>query len=264
MVSGLFGMDCIAPLFVPADRPERFDKAARSGADAVILDLEDAVAAKAKLAARANLRADFPGVPVFVRVNAVGTIWHDDDVSHADRLPIAGIILPKAARLQDVDRLPTRHPVVALLETAQGLIAARALASHRKVARLAFGSMDYSADLGCAHERNILLAARCELVLASRAGGIAAPLDGVTASLADVALAENDARHAASLGFGGKMCIHPRQVSAVWAGMRPTEDDLAWAHQILSTGEGVAVIGTQMVDEPVRLQARRILARMGR
>ena len=264
MVSEFLGMDCVAPLFVPADRPERFEKAARSGADALILDLEDAVAAEAKVAARGNLRADFSDLPIFVRVNAVGTPWHDEDIARVEQLAIAGIVLPKSARVQDLERLNSRHPVVALVETAIGLVSARTLASHPKVGRLAFGSIDFSADLGCAHDRGILLAARCELVLASRAGDLIAPLDGVTASLQDVALTKDDAQHAGSIGFGGKLCIHPRQISAVLAGLRPSEGEIVWAQQVLATGDGVAVLGASMIDEPARRRARQILARAER
>ena len=264
MVSERVGMNCVAPLFVPADRPERFEKAASSGADAVVLDLEDAVAAKAKVAARGNLRAGFADVPIFVRVNAVGTPWHDEDIARVEQLPIAGIVLPKAGRVQDLDQLHSRHPVLALVETAMGLVSARALASHPKVARLSFGSIDYSADLGCAHDRAILLAARCELVLSSRAGDLVSPLDGVTGSLDDIALTEDDARHAGTLGFGGKLCIHPRQISAVFAGFRPSKGEIIWAEQVLAIGDGVAVLGAHMIDEPLRRRARLILARIRR
>ena len=126
-----------APLFVPANRPERFAKAAASGADAVILDLEDAVAADAKDAARAALATDFTDLPVIVRINAIGTPWHADDLAAVARLRPAAVMLPKA---EDADRVAsvaaqTGLPVIALVETARGLAHARAIAAAPGVAR---------------------------------------------------------------------------------------------------------------------------------
>lgn len=152
----------IAPLFVPADRPDRFAKAAGSGADAVILDLEDALAPHAEVAARSALRTDFTDLPVVVRVKAADTSWHEDDVLAAAR-PGVAIMLPKAQAIGDVARVAARGQVVALIETVAGIAHARALASSEHVARLAFGSIDYAADLGCVHEREALAAARAEI-----------------------------------------------------------------------------------------------------
>ncbi len=257
-------VSCIAPLFVPGSRPERFAKAASSGADAVVIDLEDAVSPPAKAMARAALRTDFTDLPVFVRVNGAGTPWHTADLAAVNDLAIAGIVLPKADGSVDLDRVAVRHPIVALVETAQGLADARRLATHPRVARLAFGSIDYCADLGCAHTRRALLLPRSELVLASRLARLPAPLDGVTAALNDPAVAEEDARHAVELGFGGKLCVHPRQIAAVFAGMRPSEEEIAWAERVGQTTGGAEDVGGTMIDEPVRLRAAAILARARR
>ena len=259
------GLDCVAPLFVPGHRPERFAKAATSGADAVILDLEDAVPADAKDAARANLRADL-GCPVFVRINGAGTPWHAADLAAALSLPLTAILLPKSEASADRDMLLGRQgpiPIIALVETARGLADARRIASAPGVARLAFGSVDYCADLNAAHTREALLSARCELVLASRLSGRPAPIDGVTTTLDDEAAVASDARHARELGFTGKLCIHPRQVGPALAGFRPDDGDIEWARRVLASGEGAVALDGAMVDEPVRIRARATLARLG-
>lgn len=254
----------IVPLFVPANRPERFEKAAAAGPDAVILDLEDAVSSDAKDAARAALRADFTSLPVLVRTNAAGTPWHAADLAAVARLRPAALLLPKAETVETLDAVATalgpQVPVIALVETALGLANARALAAHRAVKRLAFGSVDYCADLGCAHVREALLAARCELVLASRLAGIAAPIDGVTTRIDDAQEAEDDARYARALGFGGKLAIHPRQIAPIRAGFHPSDAEVAWAERVLASGEGATAVDGAMVDEPVRIRARAILA----
>lgn len=250
-----------APLFVPADRPERFAKAAASGADAVILDLEDAVAPAAKPVARAALAADFTELPVIVRINATGTAWHEDDLAAVAALPVAGIMLPKAERIEDLARVAAIKPVIALVETVAGMSAASDLARSGHAARLAFGSVDYAADLGCAHVREALAAARAEVVFASRLGSLLPALDGVTTDVSDPERAADDARHAALLGFGGKLVIHPRQVEPVRQAFAPTEAELDWARRVLASGDGVAVVDGTMVDEPVRIRARSILAR---
>lgn len=261
-------LDFLTPLFVPGHRPERFEKAALSGADAIIIDLEDAVPADAKSAARSSLRVDFTDLPVLVRINGEGTPWHWDDLAAVLRLPIAGIIVPKAEMGRGLERVGSsamhKAPVVALIETARGIADARAIASLPDVARLAFGSIDFCADLGCSHTRDALLAARSELVLASRLAGKLAPVDGVTTSLDDASLLTDDARYAFSLGFGGKLCIHPRQVAPIIDGFQPSADEIAWAERVLASGDGAVALDGAMVDEPVRMRARSILRRAAR
>lgn len=253
-----------APLFVPATRPERFGKAAASGADAVILDLEDAVAVADKDTARAALNHDFGQFPVIVRINAVGTPWHVADIAALRDLPITAVMLPKSedpAEVAAVVFALKGRPVIALIETAKGLANARAIAALKGVVRIAFGSVDFCADLGCAHLRDILLPARVELVLASRLASIAAPMDGVTVQLDDPDICRDDAAHARDLGMTGKLCIHPKQVNQVKDAFEPTQADIDWATRVLASGEGVAAIDGAMVDAPVRLRARAILAK---
>jgi len=256
-------------LFVPGDRPARFAKAAASGADAMIIDFEDAVAPENKAVARAGLRAAAlpAGFEVCVRVNAVGTTWHLDDLKALAGVKISAIMLPKAETQADIDAVAaaTGVPVIALIETAIGLAAVRQIARHPAIMRLAFGSIDFCADLGAAHTRDALLAARSELVLASRLANLPPPIDGVTTSITDAALIQNDASYALGLGFGGKLCIHPSQIAAVRAGFAPTDAEMAWAEKILAAAEGGAVsVDGAMVDAPVRLRARQILARAPR
>lgn len=259
MVSGLSHF--FAPLFVPANRPERFAKAAASGADAIILDLEDAVARDAKDAARAALSASFTSLPVLVRINAVGTPWFSQDIAAIAALPaVAGVMLPKAEATSIATLAgQTDRAVVALIESARGLADARIVAAHPAVTRLAFGSIDYAADIGSAHTRETLLFARCEIVLASRLAGLVAPLDGVTTVIDDAGVTEAEARYARDLGFGGKLCIHPKQIAPTLAGFAPTEAEIAWARKVIASGDGAANVDGAMIDEPVRIRARRIL-----
>jgi len=254
-------------LFVPGDRPERFGKAAAAGADAVIIDLEDAVAVDAKGQARFALRqpgALPPGIAIYVRVNQMGSAWYDADIAALAGLPIAGIMLPKAESASDIDALyqAMSLPVIALIETASGMAACREIARAAGVARLAFGSIDYAADLGMAHVREALMLARSEIVLASRLGRLVAPVDGVTTVIDDDGMIMDDARHAVSLGFGGKLCIHPRQIAAVRRGFAPAEADIAWARRILAAAQDGAVsVDGAMVDAPVRRRAQAVLNR---
>ena len=254
------------PLFVPANRPERFARAAASGADAIILDLEDAVAPDAKDAARAALRRDFTDLPVIVRINAAGTAAHDADLAAMAALCPDAVMLPKAesaAGCQAVARALNAMPLIALIESARGLAHARDIAATPGVVRLAFGSVDFCADLGCAHLPELLLPARSELVLAARLAGIAAPIDGVTVQLDDPQISHDDAAHARALGMTGKLCIHPRQIAPVRRAFAPSDAEIDWARRVLTSGEGAVSVDGAMVDEPVRLRARAILAQAG-
>ena len=253
------------PLFVPADRPDRFDKALAAGADAVILDLEDAVAPGAKEAARSALAGAYASLaaaacPAIVRVNAEDTPFHAADLAACTALPLRAVMVPKVEDADTVARVAgaTGLPVLALIESARGLAAARAVAASG--ARLVFGSIDFAADLGCAHTREALLLARLELVLASRLAGGPAPLDGVTAGIRDTELVRDDAAYGISLGFAGKLLIHPAQIAPAAAGLQPDPDQLAWARRVLAAGRdgGAATVDGAMVDAPVRLRAEQI------
>lgn len=260
----------LAPLFVPADRPERFAKAAASGADAIIVDLEDAVAPAAKDAARAGLAEALPpGVAVLVRVNAAGTPWHDADVALVARQPGLGLMLPKAEDAATVVRVASRigadRVFVALVESALGIHRAVEIATVPGVTQLAFGPADFCNDIGSDAGNEALLLARSSLVLASRIGGLAAPLDGPCFDFRDPAATRAEAAHARALGFGGKLSIHPAQVAWVRDAFRPSEAEAAWARRVLSAGAagGAAGVDGMMVDAPVLARARRVLERLG-
>ena len=253
-----------APLFVPANRPERFAKAASSGADAIILDLEDGVPIDAKEFARASLNTSFTTLPVLVRINAVESAWHAKDLVAIFRLSFTAVILPKAedaAVCTSVAEIVGK-PIVALIESAKGLANARAIASASGICRLAFGSVDYCADVSCSHLQEVLLPARSEIVLASRLGCIGGPLDGVTLQLDNPSACRNDATHAKNLGMSGKLCIHPKQVPEIMSVFTSSELEIGWAERVLASGDGAIAVDGQMVDEPVRIRARAILSKV--
>jgi citrate lyase subunit beta/citryl-CoA lyase len=252
----------LAPLFLPGDRLDRLPKAIASGADALILDLEDGVAAANKESARNAISALVPPtLPILVRINASGSTWYEEDLAMVLGLGWAALLLSKLESKKDV--ASCARGTWALIETAKGLANVREIAATG-VAGLLFGSIDYSADIGCAHEREPLLAARCEIVLASRLAGLGGPIDGVTPSINDLARVEEDARYSAGLGFSGKLCIHPHQVGAVHRGLAPSEADLAWAQAVLDAkDDGAVAMSGVMVDEPVRIRARQIVRRSG-
>lgn len=258
-------------LFVPGSRPDRFAKAHNSHADVVILDLEDAVAPQDKADARAAVVRRLAEHPAMVRINAVGTPWHQEDVaalSAAEHL--LGVMLPKAESSREVAATGVALPgvpLVALVETARGIRDAWQIAETAGVVRLAFGSYDFCLDAGITtssdDERELLLA-RSTLVIASRAAGLPGPVDGVQADIADESGLLAGTRRAADLGFTSKLCVHPAQVRVVHQALRPGERELAWAKRVLhaagdSAGAAVRVDG-QMIDKPRLDLARRLLA----
>ncbi|WP_022981568.1 CoA ester lyase [Ideonella sp. B508-1] len=253
-------------LFVPGDRPERFAKAEASGADAVIADLEDAVSPAAKSAARNAVHAALAGRRVVLRVNGRDTPWFDDDARLAAHPGVAAVMLPKTAQADDVAALRARcgdKPVLALVETARGMACLAAIAAAPGVDRLVFGSVDFQLDMDIEDDDEALRTWRAHLVLASRVAGLAAPVDGVTVSLDDAARIAADARRARAFGFGGKLCIHPRQVALVNAAFTPPPERLDWARRVVAASEaagGAAVaVDGKMIDAPVLASALRLL-----
>jgi citrate lyase subunit beta / citryl-CoA lyase len=248
-------------LFVPGHRPDRFDKAAGSGADLVVIDLEDAVAAEDKERAR-RAAAGWPGLGArtVVRVNAPGTPWFEADLRMA-----AGhgcpVMVPKAEDPAVLARIAVGCALIPLIETALGAERAYDVCSAPGVVRAAFGNVDLAAQLGIAHDDTLALAhARSRLVLASAAAGISPPVDGVTTAVRDLEAVAADTAHARRLGFSGKLCVHPAQIAPVMAGFAPTEGELRWARAVLGAGESVTTVDGHMVDKPVLDRARRILA----
>lgn len=265
-------MDPRSYLFVPGDRPERFAKALASGADAVVIDLEDAVAPAAKAAARGSLQewlarlgADKPTKPVVVRVNASDTAWFEDDLQACDAAGVSAIMVPKAERADELSRIAVLQgkPLIALVETAAAFDNLRAVACATGVQRLAFGSIDFQLDMGISGDGDELLLFRSQMVLMSRVAGLAPPVDGVSTSISDAQAVLDEAQRARRLGFGGKLCIHPAQVDAVNRSFSPGAAEIGWAQRVLAAataanGSAFAVDG-KMVDKPVILRAEAIL-----
>ncbi|MGW5570370.1 HpcH/HpaI aldolase/citrate lyase family protein [Nocardia thailandica] len=264
---------------MPADRPERFAKAAAAGAGLVVLDLEDAVAPAAKDAARAAaVEWVEAGNVCGVRINAVGTAWHGADLAALAPLGCA-IMLPKAEATSvgrvtaaltsaistgNADTWPSASaPLIALVETAAGVLDAREIAADPGVHRLAVGTFDLAAELVVdPNDRDALATTRRLLVLASAAAGLPGPIDGVTAAVDAPERLTADAAYARGLGFAGKLCIHPRQLPPVIAAFRPTDADIAWARTILAAvadDTAVTLVDGAMVDKPVVDRAHRIL-----
>ncbi len=259
----------IAPLFVPADRPDRFAKAAASGADAVIVDLEDAVAADRKEIGRQALTTAV-GLPisVIVRVNAPETPWHDADIGAVRSLGFDWLILPKVEEPGTVAAVAAKIgpgcAIIALIESARGLSNARAIAAHPSTTQLAFGPADYSLDMGVAVNSESAAFALASLAVASRAEGKWGPLDGPSFDLSpELEGLERELSQGLNLGIAGKLCIHPRQVAPVRNRFRPSAEEVAWAQKILAEAgvDGPQRIDGIFVDRPIRERAAAILAR---
>ncbi len=267
-------------LFVPASRPERIAKALASGADAVIVDLEDAVAPADKDTARAALlkaAQTLSGTQrgrILVRINAPGTPWFDADVQAVHALAAegcAGVVLPKAEDAPALALLAqavgAQGVVVPIIESVWGLHNIDTVAQAPQVLRLAFGHLDFQVDAGmaCDTDESELVPVRLAVVLASRRAHLHAPIDGVTVNTQDGAVVHADAARALRGGFGGKLCIHPMQVAQVNAAFTPTEAQWQSARQILQAADaaqgGVCVVNGRMVDAPVIALARKTLLR---
>ena len=265
-------------LFVPATRPERFAKALDSGADCIVIDLEDAVAEGSKDSAREQLAQHLPQLTpaqlsrTVVRVNAVGTPWHKADIALLRDWAGRGVAVmlsksEEAAALRGVAQaLGDAACIVALVESLAGLDAADALAREPQVVRLAFGHLDFQLDLGmrATAEEPELAFARNALVAASRRARLPAPIDGVTTDTGNAERLAADARRARAFGFSGKLCIHPAQVAGVNEALGYAEAEQAWARRVLEEaarhgGEAFSLDG-RMVDLPVIRAAEAIVA----
>jgi citrate lyase subunit beta/citryl-CoA lyase len=278
-------------LFAPGNHPRRVEKSFTLGADAVILDLEDAVANSQKTGARAMV-LEALGRPRsccgYVRVNALGTPWcHGDFVAMVAR-GVDGIVLPKvesAADLQTgewlLSALECEHglpdgsiDLIPIIETAAGYChIAEITRAARRVRRIAFGAGDFTLDLGISwsSDESELLPYRSTLVAQCRAAGLEAPIDTVWVSLADKEGFNRSVQRARDLGFQGKLCIHPDQVPVVNACFRPTEQELAHARRVVEAFEqaerdGLAAIQVdgQFVDYPIVYRAQRLIYRAQR
>ena len=254
-------------LFVPASRPERFDKAAASGAHQVILDLEDAVAPAEKAAARGFVAQWSGRADAVVRVNGADSTFFVADLEMVRRVGVTRLMLPKAEPAS-IERLAASLDgpchIIALIETVRGYAELRSIGGSGLVSQLAFGNLDFGIDAGVTETMQELDPVRLQIVLESRLAGLPPPIDGVTTSWSDPAAFGAAVGRAKALGFGAKLCIHPAQVKLVNDAFLPTADELDWARRVMEAAEGarggaVALDG-KMIDAPVIRRAEVILS----
>jgi len=280
----------VAFLFVPGDRPERFEKAARSGADIVIIDLEDAVHAEHKETARANVAEAIAqglpgGVPFLVRINTTEDQWREADLAAIEAWRsgggggsgFAGVVWPKlepGTALEEATERLRGLAVLGLIESAAGVAACETLAAHPLVTRLGVGAVDLAADLGLSDETGadgsvvapqdgaLVEQLKGRVALASRVAGLAQPVDSPSVELRDADRTRATTARGRALGFGGRLCVHPAQLQPVREAFAPTAAELRWAQGVVEAmrGQGAVAFEGRMLDEPVRLRAERILA----
>ncbi|MEW6274322.1 MAG: CoA ester lyase [Bacillota bacterium] len=279
-------------LFAPGDDPKKAGKAFSCGADAVVLDLEDAVAPERKDAAReiaGKVLAEIQTgstrrVPVFVRVNPVSSPYILKDLQAVIEFPIEGIMLAKAEAGEEVRRVdwllglleqqkgitPGSLGLIPFIESARGIERAIEIAGAcARVWCLAFGGNDYTMDIGTTYSRegSELFYARCRLVAASRVAGLVPPLDTVNPDFRDIPALVEEARRVKQLGFQGKLVIHPAQVAPVNEVFTPAPGEIEWAKKVVAAfdqararGAGVIQLEGRMVELPVVRRAQQILA----
>ncbi|TYO94891.1 citrate lyase subunit beta/citryl-CoA lyase [Geothermobacter ehrlichii] len=264
-------------LFAPGSNSKLMQKALTVGADAIIFDLEDAVAVSEKEKARA-LAAEIVGrgehqCLTYIRINSWDTSWAKADLAAAINAGVGGIMLPKAEDPAVVKAvaglLPPNVDFIPLVETAKGILNAYAIADcSDRVSRLAFGAIDFTLDIGADYSKTgtELLYARSQLVVASRAAGLLPPVDTVFPDLADSAGLETELNRVKQLGMFGKLAIHPKQISPINQLFTPSAEEIEDAIQVIKAFEeaqnkGVASIeiNGKFVDYPVVAKAKRLI-----
>jgi citrate lyase subunit beta / citryl-CoA lyase len=276
-------------LFVPGNRPDRIDKAIKTNADVVIIDLEDAVPISEKAAARKTVAEKLGSLnnhKVIVRTNGTSTPFFSDDLEAVLVSGIKGLIIPKVndevhmCRLHEqmcaieLKRSMPTVPVIIMIESAKAVANIHQIACFRpSPARLhsfAFGAADYTNDLGVSitEDGRELIYPRSRLAVASRAAELPPPLDTpYMENLKDMQALENDALRAKQLGFGGKLCIHPDQIEVVNRIFSPSARELQQARNVVDVfeeaekkGIGVIQVDGKFIDKPVFERAKQILA----
>lgn len=261
-----------ALLFCPADRPERYVKAAER-ADAVILDLEDAVLPEAKTEARVHVLATaLDPARTIVRVNAPGTDAFPADLEMLERSAFRTVMVAKTEDPADLEVFGEEYSLIALCETARGIQAADRIAAHPRIVGMMWGAEDLVASLGGTSSRrpdgayrDIARLARARVLLETGALGKAA-IDAVHIDIDDLGGLADEAEDAAASGFAATACIHPKQVDTIRAAYRPDAEALEWAHAVLQAAEqerGVFRFRGRMIDEPVLRHARAAISRAG-
>lgn len=275
-------------LFAPGNHPRRVEKSLSLGADAVILDLEDAVAQNEKESTR-SLVVQALSQPrrcqAYVRVNALSTSWSYGDIEAVVVAGLDGIVLPKVESAADLltaewmiaslerarGLTPGAIDLMPIIETARGYVALEAiLRSGTRVKRVAFGAGDFTLDVGIrwTAEENELVSYRSQIVVHSRAAGLEPPIDTVWVDLRNTDGFARCVQHVKDLGFQGKMCIHPDQIPVVNQAFRPSEAELVRARKMVAAFEeaerqGLAAIQVegQFIDYPIVYAAQRVLDR---
>lgn len=279
-------------LFVPATRPERFDKAANSGADAVIIDLEDAVESADKSQAREHIaeyvaqydnrktkrKTDSAEVDLksattelWLRLNNDANLTEDLVLcqSLAEHKVISGVVLPKVTKASQVELVfeSLKLPVVAQIESAQGISQLEAIAQSEGLMALSYGRLDISNELdltaGSQAEQDFFTHLRIQMRLVSQAHNLTAPIESIYADFKNEAAMKETAGYVSDLGFSGMLCIHPRQVNIANQAFKASDSELAFATKVIEhyqkTGDSIFAIEGVMVDLPVILQCQRLL-----
>lgn len=260
-------------LFSPGDSKRRLLSALRAPTGAVVADWEDGVAASDKATARVVTAetfesADRTAVLRTVRINARDSREHALDLAALQALDVDAIIVPKVTASDLSSWEPVGRPIIAIVETARGLRDAFDIADHPRVVALALGAIDLAAELRTTRTAagDELLYARSHLVVASAAAGLRSPIDTAFIDLEDSVGLRSETQRARVLGFGGKFCVHPRQLSVVKDAFAPTAAEIAWAREVVAgarnRGEldgGAIRVGSTMVDAPVLATAEWIL-----
>jgi len=257
-------------LFVPGDDAHKLAKALASVADAVVIDWEDAVAAERREAAVGVTRTALEGggprrLRVGLRIRGNDLEQVREDLAAASGLPVDFLMLPKAEEAETIREVGGFDvPIVVLLESARGVERASALAAaHPGVERFAFGHVDFLADCGAMLDGSAALLdyARSRIVVAGKASGLQAAVDSIHPVLGDLEGLRAEARRARSLGFGGKLAIHPSQLEPIRDAFQPDEEEIAFARRVVEVSESsaIAVVDGFFVDKPLLLWARSVL-----
>ncbi len=258
-------------LIFPGDDSRKQERALQSDADVLVYDLEDGVAATAKAVARggaAAFAASASPAARLIRVNDPLSAAGDEDLAVVAAIPNIGLVVPKASP-SALDRAASLgKPLLALIEEAKGVRDVYAIAEHPAVFALAIGVADMSAALGLsAYGDGLhLLFVRSQLVVASAAAGIRAPIDGPCLDVRDHDALERETSAARALGLRGKFCLHPDQVAGVHGALAPTDREYERAQRILETwneisaaGGAVGAVDGLLVDRPVALRAQAVV-----
>lgn len=262
-------------LFVPATHIERIPKALNSGADAVVVDWEDAVSESQKETARQdtlNYLTTNPHAKIWVRMNAANTLHYAQDVLACRQSEgIVGVLLPKAEQAKHITQLANDmgKPIIAMIESPLGLVNLPDIARASGVYRLSYGALDLAQALGATPNTpggdQIMAQIRFQLLLHSTVNGLAAPIDTVFPDFNDDAGLIKRATTWQQMGFEGMLCIHPRQISPLHTLLRPSDASLAWAQAVVDKADQMGLwafqLDGEMIDAPVIARARQILAK---